>query len=111
MRSAWRGDARNTSAPNRAKSYRAALVAIISMAQQARPKVAGQSEERRAQLTIFSTVVVRIPSGTSSSRPIRVNLSWLGAGPRQALVNARETQSATIYQPVPRTVNHNPEKP
>ena len=75
MRSAWRGDARNTSAPKRAKSYRAALVAIISMAQQASPNVAGQSEERRAQLTIFSTVVVRIPSGTSSSRPMTSHLS------------------------------------
>src|SRR6185436_12464046 len=40
------------------------------MAQQARPNVAGQMDERRAQLTIFSTVVVRMPSGTSSSSPM-----------------------------------------
>src|SRR6267142_2579437 len=76
MRSACRGDARNTSAPKRARSYRAALVAIISMAQHASPNVAGQSEDRRAQLTIFSTVVVRIPSGTNSSKPMRSRLSW-----------------------------------
>src|SRR5438067_13903910 len=43
-------------------------MAIISIAQQARPKVTGQIDERRAHWTIFSTVVVR--TGISVSRPI-----------------------------------------
>jgi hypothetical protein len=46
-------------------SYRDALIAIISIAQQARPNVTGQIEERRAHCTIFSTVVVS--TGISSS--------------------------------------------
>ena len=36
--------ARNTSMPNRARSYRGAPVVIISMAQHASPNVAGQNE-------------------------------------------------------------------
>ena len=40
-------DARNTSMPNRARSYRGAPVVIISIAQQARPNVAGHSEPLR----------------------------------------------------------------
>src|SRR5436190_8704386 len=68
IRSDWRGLPRNTSAPNRAMSYREQLMAIISIAQQARPKVTGQIDERRAHWTIFSTVVVR--TGISVSRPI-----------------------------------------
>src|SRR4051794_39999662 len=43
-------------------------MAIISIAQHARPKVTGQIDERRAHWTIFSTVVVR--TGMSTSRPI-----------------------------------------
>jgi len=35
MRSAWRGEARNTSAPNREMSYRDAAIDIISIAQHA----------------------------------------------------------------------------
>ena len=38
IKSAWRGEGRNTSAPNRARSKREAPAAIISMAQQASPK-------------------------------------------------------------------------
>src|SRR6266542_3193531 len=56
IRSDWRGDGRNSSAPKRAMSYRGIAVAIISIAQQARPKATGQSDERRAQLTMPSTV-------------------------------------------------------
>src|SRR6266536_3196036 len=56
IRSAWRGDGRNSSAPKRAMSYRGMAVAIISIAQQARPKATGQREERRDQLTMPSTV-------------------------------------------------------
>ena len=40
-RSAWRGEARNASQPKRATSTRAPTIAIISIAQQASPKVAG----------------------------------------------------------------------
>src|SRR5207249_6454965 len=49
--SAWRGVARKTPAPRRSRSNRAAPVAIISIAQQARPKVIGQSEFARAQFS------------------------------------------------------------
>src|SRR5215467_6946624 len=70
MRSDWRGLPRNTSAPNRAMSYRLQLIAIISIAQHASPNVTGQIEERRAHCTIFSTVVVRTGISYSDSRPM-----------------------------------------
>ena len=50
IRSLWRGLGRNTSEPKRAMSKRAVDDAIISMAQQARPKVIGQTADLRAQL-------------------------------------------------------------
>ena len=50
IKSACRGDGRNTSAPKRAISKRAVVDAIISMAQQANPKVSGHNELFRAQL-------------------------------------------------------------
>src|SRR5262245_29597338 len=68
IKSDCRGLPRKTSAPKRAMSYREQLIAIISMAQHASPKVTGQIDERRAHCTIFSTVVVR--TGISLSRPI-----------------------------------------
>src|ERR1051325_7933372 len=49
IRSAWRGEARNSSEPKRATSKRDALIAIISMAQHARPNVTGHSDDSRAQ--------------------------------------------------------------
>jgi len=58
MRSACRGEARNTSAPKRAMSNLGPPAAIISMAQQARPNPMGQSEFFRAQPSTSSTVVV-----------------------------------------------------
>src|SRR3954451_12771382 len=67
IRSDCRGDARKTSAPKRAMSYREALIDIISIAQQARPKVHGQIADFRAQLTTFSTVVVRTGISICSS--------------------------------------------
>src|SRR6266850_186147 len=67
IRSDWRGEPRKTSAPNRAMSYRLAAIAIISIAQQARPNCAGQIADRRAHCTSLSTVVVR--SGSSGSSP------------------------------------------
>jgi hypothetical protein len=42
-------------------------MAIISMAQQARPNCAGQIAERRAHWTTHSNLVVR--TGSSGSRP------------------------------------------
>src|SRR3954470_8678480 len=48
--SAWRGDPRKTSAPNRAVSNRLDAVQIISIAQQARPNPSGQRLDRRPQL-------------------------------------------------------------
>ncbi len=56
--------------PNLARSCRGPPVDISSMAQQARPKVAGQTENLRAAPTTLSSVVSRIPLGSFSSRPI-----------------------------------------
>src|SRR4051794_22441819 len=67
-RSAWRGDARNASMPKRAMSRRAPTIDIISMAQHARPKVAGNSEFPRAQPAARSSVVVMTRSWTYCSR-------------------------------------------
>src|ERR1700674_468827 len=50
IKSACRGEGRHTSAPKRAISNRAVVEAIISMAQQARPKVSGHIADLRAQL-------------------------------------------------------------
>src|SRR5437868_6796356 len=63
IRSDCRGDGRNTSAPKRAMSKREAPIDIISIAQQARPKVMGQIEFLRTQLTAMSSVVRTTPSG------------------------------------------------
>src|SRR5208282_797097 len=61
IRSDCRGEPRNTSEPNRAMSQREADMDIISMAQQASPKLIGQIELRRAQFTAISSVVNRKP--------------------------------------------------
>ena len=57
IKSLWRGEARNTPAPNRSKSYLVAAVAIISMAQQARPNAIGHRALRRPQSLTQSTLV------------------------------------------------------
>src|SRR5271157_5721191 len=62
IRSDWRGDGRNTSAPNRAISKRDAPIDIISMAQQARPNVMGQMEFFRTQFTTLSSEARITPS-------------------------------------------------
>src|SRR5262245_47709682 len=73
MRSDCRGDARNTSAPNRAMSYRDADAAIISMAQQARPNPIGQMDDSRAQFSTRSMLVVmKLSSNRWSIKPIEV---------------------------------------
>src|SRR5882762_10379095 len=70
IRSDWRGDPRNTSAPKRAISKREADIDIISMAQQARPNDMGQMEFLRAQLIALPSEVVTMPSESRpSSKP------------------------------------------
>src|SRR5437762_13829270 len=59
IRSEWRGEAQGT-IPKRSTSKREAKVAIISMAQHARPNVTGQIDDFRAQLKILSVDVVTI---------------------------------------------------
>src|SRR5258706_7617527 len=66
IKSACRGDGRNTSAPNRATSNRAAAIDIISIAQHAKPNPSGQIELLRAQFTALSKVVKMIPSSSSN---------------------------------------------
>src|SRR5467141_2372875 len=66
IKSACRGEGRNTSAPNRATSNRAAAIDIISIAQHAKPNPSGQIELFRAQFTALSSVVKMIPSSSSS---------------------------------------------
>src|SRR5262249_59388197 len=63
IRSDCRGDGRKTSAPKRAISKREAPIDIISIAQQAKPKVIGQIEFLRIQLMALSKVVRTTPSG------------------------------------------------
>src|SRR6266705_349704 len=72
--SACRGLARNTSDPKRARSLREDVAFIISIAQQARPKVAGHSDDLRAQLISESSRVVNNSGKASAitfSRPIK----------------------------------------
>src|SRR5216684_7475744 len=64
--SACLGEARKTSAPNLARSLRDEVAFIISIAQHARPKVAGHKEDLRAQLISESSCVVKI-SGSASA--------------------------------------------
>src|SRR5438045_3054681 len=73
IKSAWRGLGRKTPAPKRSMSKRDAPVAIISMAQQASPKVIGQSADLRAQLKTKSTVVVMMPLEDSITSSLTIN--------------------------------------
>src|SRR5213594_1177560 len=66
MRSDCRGLGRKIPAPKRSISKREAPVAIISIAQQARPNVMGQSADLRDQLKTKSTVVVMMPLDDST---------------------------------------------
>src|SRR5262245_10431497 len=70
MRSDCRGEARKTPAPKRSKSYRDEEVAIISMAQQARPNVIGHKADFRDQFTTASRLVVRIFASNCLSRKL-----------------------------------------
>src|SRR3982750_4316743 len=72
--SACRGDARNVSAPNLERSLRDETVFIISIAQHARPNVAGHKLDLRAQFTTASSLTVSTSGNDSNkvfSRPIR----------------------------------------
>src|SRR6266513_1028753 len=78
--SACRGEARNTSEPNRAKSLRPLVAFIISIAQHAKPKVAGHSDDFRAQLMSESSCVVNTSGSASAmkfSSPILLSVSSL----------------------------------
>src|ERR1700688_4580347 len=66
IKSACRGDGRNTSEPKRATSKRDAAMDIISIAQQAKPNPSGQMELLRAQFTALSSCVKIMPSSCSS---------------------------------------------
>src|SRR5436309_263082 len=71
MTSDWRGVARKAPAPKRSRSYRDAPVAIISMAQHARPKVMGQSDPERAQLkSLSSDAMTTLSSNFPSKTPM-----------------------------------------
>src|SRR4051794_1791720 len=67
IRSDWRGEPRNTSAPKRAMSNREALIDIISIAQQAKPNDIGQMEFFLAQFTAWPSVVNSIPSEAAAA--------------------------------------------
>src|SRR5580700_9972064 len=56
--------------PNLARSCLGLPVWNSSMAQQARPNVAGHTDRARAQPAAFSTEVSRMPLGSFSSMPI-----------------------------------------
>src|SRR3989442_14278857 len=78
MTSDWRGVARKAPAPKRSRSYRDAPVAIISMAQHARPKVMGQSDPERAQLKSLSRdAMTTLPSKFPSKTPMASSPSLL----------------------------------
>jgi hypothetical protein len=63
IKSEWRGEAHGTM-PSRSTSKRLANVAIISIAQQARPNVTGHTDDFRAQLRkVSATVVTTNPPG------------------------------------------------
>src|SRR6185295_7809312 len=65
IRSECRGDAQGTM-PRRSTSNRDAKVAIISMAQHARPNVTGHTDDLRAQFRKASTgAVTRKPPGNA----------------------------------------------
>ena len=99
IRSAWRGEARKASKPKRATSTREPTIDIISIAQQARPNVAGKSELPRAHETALSSVVVMTRSSTycSSSLALEVAAQHVaGAQLADAEVVGRRVSRRTI---------------
>src|SRR5262249_3305606 len=102
IKSDCRGLGRKMPAPNRSISNREAPVAIISMAQQARPNVIGQRADLRAQLIKSSTVVVMMFfSKRSSIQAGMIALSvylWLRAS-RLRYANLRPVEGAFLNNP------------
>src|SRR5260370_5344601 len=98
IRSAWRGDGRTTSEPNRATSKRAADMDIISMAQQARPNLSGQLEPLRAQFTALWSVVKMMPWSSRSS-PKSSGLVSVTCLPSDVLMVSRPRYFRTGEQP------------
>ncbi len=89
--SAWRGEARNTSAPKRLASTRGEpTTVIISIAQQASPKVSGNSALARAQFCAFSSVV----------RPTRSSTYWSRSSPSSSPRSIWRARSCLIAQVV-----------
>src|SRR6185503_5542930 len=91
--SACRGLARNTSEPKRARSLRDDVAFIISIAQHARPNVAGQSDDLRAQLIKESRRVVKTSGSAAEmtfSRPIRTQIRPLSSGVECVAVQRRQ---------------------
>src|SRR4030095_11832863 len=77
--SACLGDARKVSAPNLERSFRAETVFIISIAQHARPNVAGHRLLLRAQFTTASSLTVTTSGSDSNnvfSKPIPLILDF-----------------------------------
>src|SRR5215213_2243966 len=73
--SAWRGLARKTSEPKRARSFLDEVAFIISIAQQANPNVAGHNDDFLAQLMSESSRVVSTSGKASAitfSKPIEL---------------------------------------
>src|SRR6267378_1343295 len=98
IKSAWRGDGRKTSEPNRATSKREADMDIISMAQQARPKLSGQMELLRAQFTALSSVVKMMPS-SSRRLPKSSGLVSVACLPSDVLMVSRPSYFRTARLP------------
>src|SRR5438876_6942564 len=100
MRSDWRGEARKTSAPKRAMSYREADAAIISIAQHARPNPIGQIDDSRAQFRTRSMLVVmKLSSKRWSMSPIGDPYRDSGFGIR---VESQSLPPAGVIPRVPR---------
>ena len=93
IKSACRGEERKSSIPNREISKRGAARAIISKAQQARPKVAGQTDERRPQSirpSMLVTSTFRLIS--SLSQASGSGIAWVACR-RRASMAAPSTRS------------------
>src|SRR5260370_19745024 len=88
IKSACRGEGRNTSALKRATSNRAAAMDIISIAQHARPSPSVQIELLRAQFTALSSVVKMMPS-SSSNLPKSSGLVSVTCLPNDVLIDPR----------------------
>src|SRR5438105_342271 len=98
IRSACRGDARNTSAPKRLRSNLDETEAIISMAQQASPNVSGQILFRRAQLTTSSSLPSKNGDPPGPMLGTGVAESWKDISVTvRAISNSSFSQTLTVF--------------